>query len=146
MLHITLIAEPQAFVVKNNVFKLTLVIHHCSSCSAFFSGQSLSRAAYARLYSAGFPPILDRNGDAPEVLDPTLPVSVNLARESADPLQCNEIIFQFLAFSQSVAKLGALFSYGAAWLSCLHLLSREAGDGVGGEGDWGWVGVDSVVL
>ena len=70
----------------------------------FLSGQSLSRAAYARLYSAGFPPIVDRNGDPPEVLDPTLPVSVNLARENADPLQSNEIIFQFLAFSRSVVR------------------------------------------
>ncbi|KAL8622713.1 hypothetical protein ACOMHN_009347 [Nucella lapillus] len=63
-------------------------------------GQTLSRAAYARLYSAGFPPILDRHGDPPEVLDPSLPVSVNLARENADSLQANEIIFQFLAFSK----------------------------------------------
>ena len=70
----------------------------------FLSGQSLSRAAYARLYSAGFPPIVDCNGDPPEVLDPTLPVSVNLARENADPLQSNEIIFQFLAFSRSVVR------------------------------------------
>ncbi|XP_076451476.1 nephrocystin-4-like [Babylonia areolata] len=64
--------------------------------------QGLSRAAYARLYSAGFPPVLDRNGEPPEVLDPNLPMSVNLAREAADSLQANEIIFQFLAFSRSV--------------------------------------------
>ncbi|KAK7093408.1 nephrocystin-4-like isoform X2 [Littorina saxatilis] len=63
-------------------------------------GQGISRAAYARLYSAGFPPILDRNGEPPEVLDPALPVSVNLARENVDPLQANEVIFQFLAFSR----------------------------------------------
>lgn len=67
-----------------------------------FSGQSLSRAAYARLYSAGFTPILDRNGEPPEVLDPNIRPTINLARESVDPLQANEIIFQFLAFSKWV--------------------------------------------
>ncbi|XP_050411736.1 nephrocystin-4 isoform X2 [Patella vulgata] len=63
-------------------------------------GQGLSRAAYARLYSAGFPPIVDSNGDPPEVIDPQSRVMVNLAREHADPLQCNELIFQFLAYSK----------------------------------------------
>ncbi|WAR15228.1 NPHP4-like protein, partial [Mya arenaria] len=50
-------------------------------------GSGLSRAAYAKLYSVGFPPVLDRSGEPPE-------------RELNDPLQCNEIIFQFLAFSR----------------------------------------------
>ncbi|XP_078617317.1 nephrocystin-4-like isoform X2 [Branchiostoma floridae x Branchiostoma japonicum] len=64
------------------------------------SGQGLSRAAYARLYTAGFPPIVDRHGQSPEVVDPSDHVTVNLAQEQADPLQSNEIIFQFLAFSR----------------------------------------------
>ncbi|XP_035696644.1 nephrocystin-4-like [Branchiostoma floridae] len=64
------------------------------------SGQGLSRAAYARLYTAGFPPIVDRHGQSPEVVDPSDHVTVNLVQEQADPLRSNEIIFQFLAFSR----------------------------------------------
>lgn len=64
-------------------------------------GSGLSRAAYAKLYSVGFPPVLDRNGEPPEVIDPnTHVVTVDLQREMNDPLQCNEIVFQFLAFSK----------------------------------------------
>eukprot|EP00058_Branchiostoma_floridae_P028330 XP_002613821.1 hypothetical protein BRAFLDRAFT_119906 [Branchiostoma floridae] len=62
--------------------------------------QGLSRAAYARLYTAGFPPIVDRHGQSPEVVDPSDHVTVNLVQEQADPLRSNEIIFQFLAFSR----------------------------------------------
>ncbi|CAG2204404.1 NPHP4 [Mytilus edulis] len=62
--------------------------------------QGLSRAAYARLYSAGFHPILDRNKEPPEVIDPNVPVQIDLIKEEQDTLQCNEIIFQFLAFSK----------------------------------------------
>ncbi|CAL1543175.1 unnamed protein product [Lymnaea stagnalis] len=64
-------------------------------------GRGLSRAAYARLYAAGFPPLLDRNGDPPEVIDPHGQHLVNLTKEQLDPLQANEIIFQFLAFTRS---------------------------------------------
>ena len=61
----------------------------------------MTRAAYAKLYSVGFPPVLDGNGEPPEVIDPnTHVVSVDLDREFNDPLQCNEVIFQFLAFSK----------------------------------------------
>ncbi|XP_066296453.1 nephrocystin-4-like isoform X4 [Branchiostoma lanceolatum] len=67
------------------------------------SGQGLSRAAYARLYTAGFPPIVDRHGQSPEVVDPVDHVTVNLKQEEADPLQSNEIIFQFLAFSRMLS-------------------------------------------
>ncbi|XP_078696197.1 nephrocystin-4-like isoform X1 [Branchiostoma floridae x Branchiostoma belcheri] len=67
------------------------------------SGQGLSRAAYARLYTAGFPPITDRHGQSPEVVDPGDHVTVNLKQEEADPLQSNEIIFQFLAFSKMLS-------------------------------------------
>ncbi|KAI8794088.1 nephrocystin-4 isoform X1 [Biomphalaria glabrata] len=63
-------------------------------------GRGLSRAAYARLYAAGFPPLLDRNGEAPEVIDPHGQYIVNLSKELMDPLQANEIIFQFLAYTR----------------------------------------------
>ncbi|KAH3821253.1 hypothetical protein DPMN_123015 [Dreissena polymorpha] len=71
-------------------------------------GSGLSRAAYAKLYSCGFPPVLDRNGEPPEVIDPnTHVVTVDLQRELNDPLQCNEIIFQFLAYSRMMEPSGA---------------------------------------
>ncbi|XP_045161165.2 nephrocystin-4-like isoform X2 [Mercenaria mercenaria] len=71
-------------------------------------GSGLSRAAYAKLYSVGFPPVLDRNGEPPEVIDPnTHVVTVDLQREMNDPLQCNEVIFQFLAFSKMMEHIGA---------------------------------------
>ncbi|KAG8568686.1 hypothetical protein GDO81_014109 [Engystomops pustulosus] len=59
----------------------------------------LSRAALARLHSAGFPEILDCNNEVAEVVDPSSPVNFNPQREEADYLQCNEIVLQFLAFS-----------------------------------------------
>ncbi|KAK3594431.1 hypothetical protein CHS0354_000253 [Potamilus streckersoni] len=65
-------------------------------------GSGLSRAAYAKLYSVGFPPILDRNGQPPEVIDPGTEVQPNTTREMNDPLQCNEIVFQFLAMSRNI--------------------------------------------
>ncbi|KAH9490048.1 Nephrocystin-4 [Bulinus truncatus] len=63
-------------------------------------GRGLSRAAYARLYAAGFPPLLDRNGEPPEVIDPHGQYIVNLSKEQMDPLQANEVIFQFLAYTR----------------------------------------------
>ena len=65
-----------------------------------FRSQGLSRAAYARLYTAVFPPVLDRNSEPPEVIDPNVPVLIDLVKEEQDSLQCNEIVFQFLAFSK----------------------------------------------
>ena len=65
-------------------------------------GRGLSRAAYARLYAAGFSPLRDRNGEPPEVIDPHGQHLINVAREQVDPLQANEVIFQFLAYSKSV--------------------------------------------
>ncbi|XP_056400464.1 nephrocystin-4 [Hyla sarda] len=59
----------------------------------------LSRAALARLHSAGFPEIYDCNNEVAEVVDPSSPVNFNPQREEADYLQCNEIFLQFLAFS-----------------------------------------------
>ncbi|XP_064153800.1 nephrocystin-4 isoform X2 [Anguilla rostrata] len=64
------------------------------------AASSLSRSSMAQLSSAGFPEILDLNGQAAEVLDPAEPVNFNPQREEADPLQCNELVLQFLAFSR----------------------------------------------
>ena len=80
-----------------------------------FRGSGLSRAAYAKLYSVGFPPVLDRNGEPPEVIDPnTHMVTVDLQREMNDTLQCNEVIFQFLAFSKYVFNI---FPWPTAYLN-----------------------------
>ncbi|CAH1775289.1 unnamed protein product [Owenia fusiformis] len=68
------------------------------------SGQGLSRAAYAKLYNAGFPPILDRNDEPPEVVDPTDVATFVMGNEEADDLQCNEITLQFLAFSKMLSS------------------------------------------
>ncbi|CAL8368982.1 unnamed protein product [Lota lota] len=59
-----------------------------------------SRSSLAHLYSAGFPDILDRDGQAALVLDPMDPVHYDPGREDADPLQGNLLVFQFLAFSR----------------------------------------------
>ncbi|XP_056158185.1 nephrocystin-4 [Lampris incognitus] len=59
-----------------------------------------SRSSLAHLHSAGFPDILDCNGQAAEVLDPTEPMHFDPQREEADPLQGNILVFQFLAFSR----------------------------------------------
>ncbi|XP_077998235.1 nephrocystin-4-like [Glandiceps talaboti] len=64
------------------------------------SGPSLTRAAYARLFQAGFPEITDMNGEPPDVIDPNDYVTFHPYKEDADPLQVNEIIIQFLAFSR----------------------------------------------
>ena len=66
----------------------------------FPSTQTMSRAAYARLFTAGFPPVLDKNGEAPEVVDPEDKVNFVMAKEDADRLKANEIVFQFLAYSR----------------------------------------------
>ncbi|XP_038060969.1 nephrocystin-4-like [Patiria miniata] len=64
------------------------------------SGHALSRASFARLSQAGFADLRDRNGEVAEVIDPTDQISLNPHKESTDPLQCNEIIVQLLAFSR----------------------------------------------
>ncbi|KAJ8371145.1 hypothetical protein SKAU_G00111730 [Synaphobranchus kaupii] len=61
---------------------------------------SLSRSSMAHLFSAGFPEIVDLNGQVAEVLDPAEPVNFNPQREEADHLRCNELVLQFLAFSR----------------------------------------------
>ncbi|KAK5923345.1 hypothetical protein CgunFtcFv8_000325 [Champsocephalus gunnari] len=73
---------------------ITLGMNVPSSCSAS------SRSALAHLYSAGFPNIVDSDGQVAEVLDPTEPVTFDLRREEIDPLQGNLLVFQFLAFTR----------------------------------------------
>ncbi|KAK1899075.1 Nephrocystin-4, partial [Dissostichus eleginoides] len=73
---------------------ITLGMNVPSSCSAS------SRSALAHLYSAGFPNIVDSDGQVAEVLDPTEPVTFDPRREEIDPLQGNQLVFQFLAFTR----------------------------------------------
>ena len=70
------------------------------------SGQTLSRAAYAKLYTAGFPQILNRHGEPPEVVDPVDQAqNFILAKEEADRLAANEITLQFLAYARYVRNV-----------------------------------------
>lgn len=71
---------------------------------------TLSRAAYARLSSAGFPSIVDRHGNPPLVIDPKEEVPFNLENEEVDQLLGNEIIIQFLALSRCYNRT-AFFSF-----------------------------------
>jgi nephrocystin-4 len=63
-------------------------------------GHGLSRASFAHLYQAGFEDIKDRHGEIAEVIDPTDHINLNPDKENNDPLQCNEIVLQFLALSR----------------------------------------------
>ncbi|XP_073689101.1 nephrocystin-4-like, partial [Garra rufa] len=63
------------------------------------SSRSTSRRSLAQLFSSGFPQILDHQNQVAEVLDPSEPVNFNPQREEADPLQANNLILQFLAFT-----------------------------------------------
>ena len=65
----------------------------------------MSRAAYAKLQSAKFPPILDRFGKMADVIDGNSYVKFDLQKEEADMLTCNQIIIQFLAFSRTLDSL-----------------------------------------
>lgn len=60
----------------------------------------MTRAAYARLSSAGFPSIVDRRGNPPQVIDPKEELPLHLDTERMDQLLGNEIIIQFLALSR----------------------------------------------
>ena len=62
----------------------------------------MTRAAYARLSSAGFPSIVDRRGNPPQVIDPKEELPLHLDTEGMDQLLGNEIIIQFLALSRYV--------------------------------------------
>lgn len=65
----------------------------------------MSRAAYAKLQSANFPSILDRNDRIAEVIDINSHLQFDLQKEESDILACNQIIFQFLAFSRTIESL-----------------------------------------
>lgn len=85
----------------NITLKMSLTLPFYSSFSLFSSSSSVtSRSSMAHLFSAGFPDILDSNGQVAEVLDPTEPVNFDPQREEADPLQGNLLVLQFLAFSR----------------------------------------------
>ncbi|XP_038579549.1 nephrocystin-4 isoform X2 [Micropterus salmoides] len=73
---------------------ITLGMNVPTSCSVS------SRSSLAHLYSAGFPDIVDCNGQVAEVLDPTEPVPFDPQREETDLLQSNLLVFQFLAFTR----------------------------------------------
>ena len=60
---------------------------------------ALTRAAYAKLHSAGFPAVTDGKGNPPFVVDPGELLRYSIDREEGDSLQSNEIVMQFLAIS-----------------------------------------------
>ncbi|KAF5397524.1 hypothetical protein PHET_09329 [Paragonimus heterotremus] len=66
-------------------------------------GTGLSRAAYARLYSAGVPEIKADNGEPAQIVTPQEdvdPVKIfSYKKEAMDGLCVNEIVLQFLAYS-----------------------------------------------
>ncbi|NWY00511.1 NPHP4 protein, partial [Nothoprocta ornata] len=64
------------------------------------SSTAQSRAFLAHLRASGFPEILDCNKEPVEVSDPSDPGSFSSQLEEADVLQTNEIILQFLTFTQ----------------------------------------------
>lgn len=68
-------------------------------------GRTMSRAAYAKLQSANFPAILDRYGKPAEVVDGSSLIEYNLKLEENDSLACNQIVFQFLAYSVTLDQL-----------------------------------------
>lgn len=79
---------------------MTLELSSNLTTFSFSSCSASSRSALAHLYSAGFPNIVDSDGQVAEVLDPTEPVTFDLRREEIDPLQGNLLVFQFLAFTR----------------------------------------------
>ncbi|XP_068699711.1 nephrocystin-4-like [Montipora foliosa] len=82
-----------------------------STGTGYQSGPTtISRAAYARLASAGFPPIVDRRGNPPHVIDPREELPISLDSEGKDQLLGNEIIIQFLALSRCYNRT-AFFSF-----------------------------------
>jgi hypothetical protein len=68
-------------------------------------GRTMSRAAYAKLQSARFPPILDRYGKLAEVIDGNSYMQFDMKQEENDMLACNQVIFQFLAYSVNLEAL-----------------------------------------
>lgn len=62
----------------------------------------LSRAIYSKIHDAGFPELIDCNGEQPFVVDPVEDDDkrINFGIEEKDHKQCNEIVFQFMALSR----------------------------------------------
>jgi len=79
---------------------MVVILFHSVAVVLTCSGPTLTRAAQARLHTAGFPPILDRNGTAAEVLDPSDVPHYDENAENRDRLKVNEIVLQFMAFSR----------------------------------------------
>jgi nephrocystin-4 len=90
------------FVYYFYLFKSTLNKHERFY---FQSGRTMSRAAYAKLNNANFPPILDRLGKVAEVIDGNSFFQFDLQKEEADMLTCNQICIQFLAFSRTFESI-----------------------------------------
>ena len=65
----------------------------------------MSRAAYAKLQSAKFAPILDRFGRQADVIDGSSYLQFDLQSEESDGLTCNRIVIQFLALSRTLDAL-----------------------------------------
>ncbi|VDP91047.1 unnamed protein product [Echinostoma caproni] len=84
-------------------------------------GAGLSRAAYARLYRAGFSQVLTESGNPPftinpeDVLDPMQ--SFSLKTEATDTLSVNEIVLQFLAYSSYVTPATESFATNAVYFT-----------------------------
>ena len=76
-----------------------LVILSDISFVSIRGASTLTRAGHARLTSAQFPTILDRHGNPPIAVDPTVVRKYDLQFEQSDIRHCNEIVLQFLALS-----------------------------------------------
>ncbi|XP_048580949.1 nephrocystin-4 isoform X2 [Nematostella vectensis] len=74
-------------------------------------GSTLTRADYARLSRAGYPPITDRHGNPPLVIDPAEYVPLNLDNENMDSLQANEIVLHFLALNRCYGHRSVFFTF-----------------------------------
>ena len=83
-----------------HVFVFGVISNHSHISFSINRSQTLSRSAYAKLYTAGFPQIIDRHGEPPDVVDPVDKTNFIMAKEEADRLQANEVILQFLAYSR----------------------------------------------
>ncbi|VEL15771.1 unnamed protein product, partial [Protopolystoma xenopodis] len=66
----------------------------------------------SRLLSSRYPQATTEQGDMPEFFDasdsPDSSKEFILAKEISDPLLCNEITIQFLAYSRQVAQSGSI--------------------------------------
>uniref|UniRef100_A0A4W3GL56 Nephrocystin 4 n=1 Tax=Callorhinchus milii TaxID=7868 RepID=A0A4W3GL56_CALMI len=96
--HSDRITLQEHFSSQLSPFSMTSVQY--TDCHHFHSRSVTSRAALAQMRTVGFPEILDDNKELAEVLDPQDAANLNLQKEEADYLQCNEIILQFLAFTR----------------------------------------------